>query len=84
MLPPTTVSKVKEIVCNTLEIEAEDLEFRDDFEEAHGADSLRKIEILAGLEREFKIKMDQAELAKMTDLDAVLGILEGYLLVPAK
>jgi acyl carrier protein len=77
------ISKVKEIVCWTLEIDADELKGNDSFVEAHGADSLRMIEVLAGLEREFKVKIDQAELANMTNLDAVLSIVERHLAVPA-
>jgi acyl carrier protein len=83
MLDPINVAKVKEIICRTLEIDTGDLNGGDSFEEVHGADSLRMIEVLAGLEREFKIKMDQADLANMIDLDAVLSIVESYLALPA-
>lgn len=76
-----TIEIVKSIVCRTLEIEPDELGATDNFVEAHGADSLRMIEVLAGLERELQVKIDQSELANMTDLDSVLRIVERH--VPA-
>ncbi|MBM0232571.1 acyl carrier protein [Micromonospora sp. STR1_7] len=44
------------------------------FKEDHGADSLRAIEILAALEREFDITIDQAELSRMVNLNGVRAV----------
>lgn len=64
-------ARIKDIVCEILEIEPEDLGPTDSFAEDHDADSLRAIEILAALEREFAVEIPQDELGRMTDLAGV-------------
>lgn len=76
MTEANTRAIVKRIVSRTLEIEPDALGETDNFVEAHGADSLRMIEVLAALERELQIRIDQAELANMTDLAAVQAIVD--------
>ncbi len=41
------------------------------FKEDHDADSLRAIEILASLEREFGIEIAQADMVRMVNLEGV-------------
>jgi acyl carrier protein len=66
--------RIAEIVCEILEIDPEELTDTSLFKEDHNADSLRAIEILALLEREFSIEIEQSELAGMVSLDAVYDI----------
>jgi acyl carrier protein len=66
--------KVKEIVCTVLEIDTNALTAKSLFKEDHGADSLRAIEILAMLERTFRVDIDQAELSRMVNLDGVCQV----------
>ncbi|MFI9100885.1 acyl carrier protein [Streptomyces fildesensis] len=66
--------KIREIVCDILEIEEEDVSDTSLFKEEHDADSLRAIEILAGLEKEFNITIDQSELARMVHLKGVYEV----------
>ncbi|MEU6484886.1 acyl carrier protein [Streptomyces sp. NPDC046887] len=67
-------SAIKEIVCDILEIEEGEVTDTSLFIEEHGADSLRAIEILAALEKEFGITIDQSELAQMINLEAVYKV----------
>jgi len=67
-------TKIAEIVAEILELEPEELEADKDFEEAYEADSLRKIEILAKLEKAFNIVIPQTELARITTLNSVYEI----------
>lgn len=67
-------ARIKDIVCEILEIEPEDVGPTDSFKDDHDADSLRAIEILAALEREFGIEIPQQELGRMTDLQAVHAV----------
>ncbi|UED85090.1 acyl carrier protein [Streptomyces profundus] len=67
--------KIKEIVCEILELEEDEVTAEGLFEE-YGADSLRAIEILASLEREFNVVIDQSELAEMVNLNAVVKVVE--------
>jgi acyl carrier protein len=66
--------EIKKIVCDTLEIDPGELTETSSFREDHDADSLRAIEILASLEKEFKIVIDQSELARMVNLQGVYEV----------
>lgn len=66
--------RIKDIVCEILEIEPDEVSATSLFKEEHDADSLRAIEILAALERAFSITIDQAELGRMVNLDGVLAV----------
>ncbi|MFC0599928.1 acyl carrier protein [Streptomyces palmae] len=66
---------IKEIVCEILELEEDEVTGESLFREDHGADSLRAIEILASLEKEFKVTIDQAELSRMVNLNGVYEVL---------
>ncbi|MFC0599929.1 acyl carrier protein [Streptomyces palmae] len=66
--------QIKEIVCEILELEEDEVTETSLFREDHGADSLRAIEILASLEKEFKITIDQAELSRMVNLKGVAEV----------
>jgi acyl carrier protein len=66
--------RIREIVVDILELDEDELTDTSLFIEDHDADSLRAIEILASLEREFKIVIDQAELARMVNLDGVYEV----------
>ena len=65
---------IKELVCDILELEDEEVTVTSLFKEEHNADSLRAIEILATLEKEFKTKIPQEELPKMVNLEGVYAV----------
>ncbi|WP_330330486.1 acyl carrier protein [Streptomyces sp. NBC_00536] len=65
---------IKEIVCDILELEEGEVTETSLFIDDHGADSLRAIEILASLEKEFGITIDQSELAQMVNLERVYQV----------
>jgi acyl carrier protein len=67
-------ARIKEIVCDVLELEEDEVTDSSLFKEDHGADSLRAIEILAGLEKEFKVTIEQTELERMVNLDGVYAV----------
>ncbi|GAB3117087.1 hypothetical protein GCM10027160_27080 [Streptomyces calidiresistens] len=69
-------ARIKELVCDVLELEEDEVTGTSLFKEDHGADSLRAIEILAGLEKEFKVTIDQTELERMVNLDGVYAVVE--------
>ncbi|GAA0373512.1 acyl carrier protein [Actinoallomurus spadix] len=68
--------KIKDIVCDILEIEPAEVTETSMFKEDHDADSLRAIEILAALERTFDIVIDQAELSRMENLQGVYAVVD--------
>ncbi|MFF3372650.1 acyl carrier protein [Streptomyces sp. NPDC002680] len=67
-------ARIKEIICDILEIEPEDMTGTSRFKEDHEADSMGAIEILSQLERAFGADIDQAELSRMVDLDSVVTV----------
>ncbi len=72
------LENIKEIVCDILELEETEVTQTSLFKEDHNADSLRAIEILATLEKEYQIKIPQAELTKMVNLDGVYGVVSEH------
>jgi len=66
--------KIKEIVCEILEIEEDEITDTSLFIEDHEADSLRAIEILASLEKAFGIVIEQSELPRMANLNGVYEV----------
>ena len=66
--------EIKEIVCDILEIEEDEVTETSLFKEEHDADSLRAIEILAALERTQRVTIDQAELSRMVNLEGVYAV----------
>lgn len=71
--------EIRRIVCDTLEIDPDELAENSSFRDDHDADSLRAIEIVAALEEELGIKIDQSELVRMVDLAGVYAVVsEAY------
>lgn len=62
------------IVSEILEIDQDAMSDTSLFKEDHGADSLRAIEILAALERSFRVEIDQAELSRMVNLRGIYDV----------
>jgi acyl carrier protein len=72
-------AKIKDIVCEILEIDPAELTDTSRFKEDHEADSLGAIEILSALERTIGVEIDQDELARMVNLDGVVAVVEDAL-----
>ncbi|MFC5216373.1 acyl carrier protein [Streptomyces coerulescens] len=68
------IDAIKEIVCDILEIEEDEVTGTSLFKEDHKADSLRAIEILAALEKKFGVVIDQSELPRMVNIDGVYQV----------
>ncbi len=62
------------IVCDILEIEEEEVTETSLFKEDHDADSMRAIEILASLEKEFSVVINQSELPRMVNLKGLYEV----------
>lgn len=74
----TRKETIKNIVAEILEIELDEMTDTSLFKEDHDADSLRAIEILASLEKEFKIQIPQADLARMVNLAGVYEVVRQH------
>jgi acyl carrier protein len=71
------LTAIRNIIAEVLELEPSDLTETSRFVEDHNADSLRAIEIMSRLERQFEIEIPQNELAKMTNLTNVYEVMKG-------
>ncbi|MBX7266869.1 acyl carrier protein [Micromonospora sp. Llam7] len=65
------MAELREIVAEVLELEPEEITETGDFAEDYEADSLRAIEILARIDKKFKIEIPQSELPMLNNLKAV-------------
>jgi acyl carrier protein len=65
------LEELRELVAEVLEIEPEELTDTGDFIEVYEADSLRAIEILARIDKAYKIEIPQEELPELSNLTAV-------------
>ncbi|WP_231499994.1 acyl carrier protein [Saccharothrix sp. NRRL B-16314] len=68
------MARIKEIVCEILELEEDEVTATSLFSEDHDADSLRAIEILASLEKAFGVVINQTELTRMVNLAGVYEV----------
>jgi acyl carrier protein len=75
---PSRMGQLREITAEVLELEPEEVTDDGDFVEEYEADSLRAIEILARIEKKFKVQIPQARLAEMTNLRAVYEVVAEY------
>ncbi|MEV4200739.1 acyl carrier protein [Micromonospora globbae] len=72
------MAELREIVAEVLEVEPEEVADTADFVEEYEADSLRAIEILARIEKKYKVEIPQAELNEMRSLKAVHEVVARY------
>jgi acyl carrier protein len=74
----TQLEDLRELVAEVLEIEPEELTDTGDFIDEYEADSLRAIEILARIDKQYKVEIPQAELPLLRNLKAVHEALLQY------
>lgn len=72
------MDELQEIAVEVLEIEDDEITPTSMFIEDHDADSLRAIEILARIEKKYKVDIPQAELPNMVNLTAVYEVVAKY------
>ena len=72
------MEELRELIAEVLEIEPAELTDTGDFQEEYESDSLRAIEVLARIEKRYKIEVPQEELAKMQNLKAVYAVTASY------
>jgi acyl carrier protein len=70
------VEEIKKMVIEILEVEPEEINMETDFIKDLKVDSLRSLEILATLEKKYRIKIPEEMLKKMTNLKQVIEITE--------
>lgn len=66
--------EIKEIVCEVVNINKEDIDPQASFTDEYNLDSLRALEILAAIENKFAIVIDPEKLGQMNNLNNVIEI----------
>lgn len=67
--------QVRELIADIIEVEVENVQDETKFVEDLGADSLKALELLAQLEKEYKIKIPESNLKKLISLNATMSVL---------
>ncbi|MEV0121298.1 acyl carrier protein [Streptomyces sp. NPDC050703] len=71
---PDRLARIKEIVAENIDVDAEDLSDTALFIDELGADSLKLIDILGAIEMEYSIVIDMDELPKMVNVEATYQV----------
>ncbi|MDS0134350.1 acyl carrier protein [Amycolatopsis sp. CM201R] len=66
--------QIRAIVREHLELEDGELSETSNFIEDHEADSLTLMDVLAALEKQFGVTIDQAQFRRMVDLDSAYEV----------
>lgn len=72
-------TEIKQLVCRVLEVDEEKVSDNDLFTDDLGADSMKLIELLAHLEIEFDVEIDESELERLVNLRGVYEVLSAAL-----
>lgn len=70
--------EIKEIISSILEVESEKITPDAKFVEELGMDSMMALEILAAIEKKYKITIPEENLAKLTSLKDVVDIAKQF------
>lgn len=73
-LSTETRAQIKQLVCDVLEVDPEDVTDTTLFVEELDADSLRTIEILAEMERTLGYELSKAPIESLINLDGVYAV----------
>ncbi len=72
------MDELREIAAEVFELDLDEVSDTADFVEEYDADSLRAIEILARIEKKYRIEIPQSELAEMRNLKSVYDVVARY------
>ncbi|TGA92974.1 acyl carrier protein [Streptomyces sp. MZ04] len=78
-LPETTLAdedraRIKDVVCEVLDIEPEDITLTGSFTKDYAADSMALVALGASLERTFDIEIEDMKVDLMDDLENVFAV----------
>ena len=76
--------ELKEIIAEIIEVEPYEIKYDSHFVMDFGADSMMALEILATIEKKFKIIIPEEELPNMVTLEKVVNITEEYIVRKAE
>jgi len=72
-------NEIRALVASILEIDPSKISASGRFVEELGMDSMMALEILASLEKKYKIRIPEENLAKITNLEQAIKIVSGFL-----
>lgn len=75
----TIGKELQEIIAGIVEIEPEKITLDANFVEDLGMDSMMALEILAGIEKKFKIQVPEEKLSSLTNLKEAINLTRVYL-----
>ena len=78
MSPDEIESKVKEIICNQLEVSPEQLRPEASFIDDLKADSLAVVELVLALEEQFKIEIPDEDTEKIKTVGDAINYIKGH------
>lgn len=67
-------ARIKDVVCEVLDIEPEDITLTGSFTEEYGADSMALVALGASLERTFDVEIEDCKVDLMDDLKNVFVV----------
>lgn len=70
---------IRELVAEILEMEPGEIDPKSNFVKDLGMDSMMALEVLAGIEKKYRIVVPEETLPKFTDLNTTVGIVKGLL-----
>lgn len=71
--------ELRELIAEIVELESEKITLEANFVEDLGMDSMMGLEVLASIEKKYKLKIPEEALVKMTDLKQIINIVNNYL-----
>lgn len=72
-------TELRDIIARITEIEPERITLDAKFVEDLGMDSMMALEILAAIEKKYKIKIPESKLMSLSNLHAAIGLTKEYL-----
>ena len=78
MTPEEIEPKVKEIICNQLEVSAEQLRPEASFIDDLKADSLAVVELVLAFEQEFKITIPEEDTEQIKTVGDAIGYIQNH------
>lgn len=79
MLTEPQQDRVKRVICEILRVDEHDLEQAGDFGADLGASSMDRLQVMAAVEVEFDVHIDESQLDDLHDLPAVYAALDEVL-----
>jgi acyl carrier protein len=72
-------NEIREIVADTLEVEEDEINGDAIFVEEYDVDSMLALEILASIEKKYKIKIPEERLANITTLNETISLTQEFI-----